>query len=226
VSDLVAKTQSSRTKKTMSEELAQRIFGTPGTMGLSVLALLGTLLLIAAWFDLHSRRIPNALVFPGAALAVVLHGVLPAGEGFLSSMPGGLGSGSALLGLSFGFLALLPLYLWCGMGAGDVKLAAMLGAFLGPLHIWPALLATVLAGGGLAVAIALRHSVFGQSLNYLQALFSGWLRPLGRLRPAQREHQNTSASRSSPALRLPYAVAVAIGGIGYLFYYTRLMDMR
>src|SRR5437762_8698439 len=78
--------------------------------------------LVACVFDLRSRRIPNVLTL-GAALVA-----------FIAS---GLAGGSSALGASLAGWALaaaiwLPCYLLGGMGAGDVKLMAAIGAWLAP----------------------------------------------------------------------------------------------
>src|SRR5690349_17759206 len=108
------------------------------------------LLLAAAWSDIRSRRIPNLLVFPGAIIGLLLHALL-------QQETGGLGILGSLAGLGTGLVLLLPLYLLRIMGAGDVKLMAMTGAFLGAQETVGALLCVLLAGGGLALAAALRH---------------------------------------------------------------------
>ena len=65
------------------------------------------------------------------------------------------GLGSAAGGWLVGCAAFLPFFLLGGMGAGDVKLMAALGAWVGPhTAIWVALYAG-LAGGPLAVMAAL-----------------------------------------------------------------------
>lgn len=93
--------------------------------------------------DLAEHRIPNALLLPALLVALGLH--LIAG-----GMPAAIHS---LGGFVVGFAFLLPLYLMGGMGAGDVKLLAVAGAFLGP---WGALIAgivTLIAGGVLALLL-------------------------------------------------------------------------
>jgi prepilin peptidase CpaA len=77
---------------------------------------------MAAW-DLKSRRIPNYLTFGGAL----------AGLGFQLGFHGLPGFLDGLAGLGLGFILLLGPYLMGGMGAGDVKASAALGAWLG-LH--------------------------------------------------------------------------------------------
>ncbi len=205
----------------MSPEFAQSLFGSPSVMSYSVLATLTVLLLAAAWSDLRQRRIPNAVVFPGALLALLLHTILPAGDGFLAPVPGGLGLGGALKGLAFGLLILLPFYRARGMGAGDVKLMAMVGAFLGPVQIWPVIFATLLAGGALAILMALRQRVFGRVFkNVYLMLFGGLLRLIRRaLRaatPATTESAPAGAEMSG--VQLPYGAAIAAGSLAYMLY--------
>jgi len=213
----------------MANELARRIFGSPDGTSLLLLAALCVLLLAAAWSDLRRRRIPNAVVFPGALLAVLLHALSPAGEGIPDVMAGGLGAWQSMLGMLYGLLALLPLYAARSMGAGDVKLMAMVGAFVGPQQIWSVLFATALAGGVLAVAVALRRGVLLQALDNVRRLFG---RLLARL-AAHRARRDAGARGAVPApassgagasstVRLPYAVAIAGGSIAYLLLRAHL----
>lgn len=204
----------------MPNELAQRILGMPGASALSVLVILAAFLSAAAWSDLRYQRIPNPLVFPGALLALVLHTVLPAGNGFLSDLPGGLGFLGALKGLALGLLAWLPFYLLGAMRAGDVKLLAMVGAFLGPTEIWWALFFTLLAGGALAFIVALRSAAVGAVLRNLRLMFMGLLYAIGTGKSrAESGHDFVSAAR------LPYGVAIATGSIASVLYRGRLFNM-
>lgn len=110
--------------------------------------LLALWLCAASWSDLRRRRIANALILSGWALACALHvWQLHTGRPSLA----GSSLGSPLWGGAVGGLMLLPLYLRSGMAAGDVKLMSMVGAFLGPsATVWAALFA-MLAGGLLAL---------------------------------------------------------------------------
>ena len=199
----------------MSYELAEAIFATPAAMGRYVLALIAGLLVAAAWVDVRQRRIPNVLVFSGTAIALLLHIVLPDGQGFVSTQPGGLGLSVALQGLFLGLLLMLPFHLWFGLGAGDVKLVAMLGAFLGPFQVWPVILASAVAGGGIVLLLIVAR---GQVATYLLARFEHRFPAagarLGQLAwPGSKDM--TNAQLKSPH-RLPYAVAISIGCLGYL----------
>jgi leader peptidase (prepilin peptidase)/N-methyltransferase len=99
----------------------------------------------AALIDLEHRIIPNRLTMLGAVLAIVLGTVLdPAGE------PERLIAGAA----AAGFLLLAALAYPGGMGMGDVKLAGVMGLFLGRA-VAPAMLIALLAGvlfGALVIA--------------------------------------------------------------------------
>jgi prepilin peptidase CpaA len=105
---------------------------------------------VGAVIDLRTRRIPNLLTLPAAAL------------GILFSMTGYAGQsvGSALLGLVLGAVFMLPGYMWGGTGAGDVKLMAAVGSLLGPSLVMRAFLASAVAGGVLAVAVAISRGQF------------------------------------------------------------------
>ena len=94
--------------------------------------------------DLQSRRIPNWLTFGAAAAALVFHTAAPTGGGLMFAAAGWL-VGALILFLPFALR---------GLGGGDVKLVAALGAWLGPANvIWLALYAGV-AGGVMAVVVA------------------------------------------------------------------------
>jgi len=152
-------------------------------------------LLTAAWCDARFGRIPNELVFAGVAIALVQNAVAPLhGGGFLWS----------LAGLGTGFALLLPFYLLRAMGAGDVKLMAMAGAFLGFPDALYAGLASFLAGGALSVFFMLKGGSLRTSLTNVLALLRGRLDGL-RL-----------GAGAASAGTLPYGVAIAAGTIGYL----------
>lgn len=115
------------------------------TAGLACLALW---LAAAVWTDLRQRRIPNALVLSGLVAAALaqwhqaLIGAPPSSLAF--PMP-------AVLGALIGGASLWPLYARGGMGAGDVKLMALVGAFVGPAGAVSAVLCALVAGGLQAV---------------------------------------------------------------------------
>lgn len=183
---------------------------TPNLMGLLALMPLAGLLLVIAWQDIRSHRIPNKLVLTGAVLGMLLNGLLPEGLGFNSVVPGGLGWLAALQGLGVGMAVLLPLYWLRAMGAGDVKLMAMVGAFLGPDEVLGALLATFVAGGVMALAVALRAKRIGHLLQNIKLMLLGGMVKMSAGQPPLMNDLPVSVGK------LPYAVAIAVGTFGYL----------
>lgn len=177
------------------------------------LFLLFALLGAAVWHDVRARRIPNAIVFPGALAAFALHALLPAGDGLVGAQVGGLGLLQSLGGWGLGLALLLPMYALRMMGAGDVKLLAMVGAFVGVDQILAVALVTLVAGGVLAL------------------VFAAWQRSLRRLvGNAWQMAMHTTASALTGNLvapvtppqaasgRLPYAVAIAVATVGCMLW--------
>jgi prepilin peptidase CpaA len=159
-------------------------------------AQIAALVLVAAACipDLRTRRIPNALTFGGAAAALAFHS-LEGGWTAAAWSVGGWAAGLALF---------LPMFLLRGMGAGDVKLLAAIGAWLGPGQVvWVALLTSV-TGGVLALVVGLAGGYLRTAGANIYALLMHWrvmgLRPLDRV---------TLAGSRGP--RLAYAVPIAIG---------------
>lgn len=171
---------------------------------------LALLLALAVWHDVRSHRIPNPLVVSGILLGVALNGLLP----LLAALPpghlGSLGWGSSLLGVAAGLAVLLPMYLLRALGAGDVKLMAMVGAFVGPEAVLGAAVATLVAGGVLALGAALRSQVVGLMLRNVRTLLTSSVVQLG----AGGSPQVPAVAQS--AGKLPYAVAIAAGTACYL----------
>lgn len=102
------------------------------------LTLTCTLFLLIAIIDLKYRLVPNILVYPAMAIALLFHSI-PPGRDTLIALLGGV------VGLSpFLLVALLKPG---SMGGGDVKLAALIGLIVGfPQVLW-ALTVGILAGG-------------------------------------------------------------------------------
>ncbi len=153
------------------------------------------LLLLASAFDLARRRIPNRLLAAGLLAALALH--------LASGHPAALLS-TFLAGFALGLLMFLPLYLMGGMAAGDVKLMATVGAFVGPALVFQSSLATYCVGGLLALAIVLARGHGRAALANVGALLQPLLLRFGVV-PLVRERPATSVGG------MPYAVAIALG---------------
>jgi prepilin peptidase CpaA len=154
-------------------------------------------LLLASAFDLRRRRIPNRLLAGALIGALILHLASGAAASALLT--------TFLAGFAVGMLMFLPLYLLGGMAAGDVKLMATVGAFLGPSLVFQASLATYICGGVLALVIVLVRR------RARHALFNAWalLQPL-----LLRAYRIRAAGDGAPAQSvggMPYALAITGG---------------
>ena len=175
-------------------------------LGLTALALL---VLAAVVFDLRQRRIPNTLVLLalGAGFLINLIGpqIVLSGSGLITPYPGALGLKGALLGALTGLVVFLPFYLLRAMGAGDVKLMAGIGSFIGPAAAIDVALFILVTGGVMA---AVRMVWVRKTQLVLSNVFTA----LSQLVPG-------TAAQFDPATqsadRMPYALAMAGGLLGY-----------
>jgi prepilin peptidase CpaA len=141
---------------------------------------------VATFTDLRSRRIPNWLVIPFLPLGIAISGWFHGWQGVVQSLEGaGLGI------LIFGIL-----YWKFGMGAGDVKLCAAIGAWIGPSQFLIAVVLTALAGGLVILLWAMARVI---------------LRLLGRRARGQ------ASFSSLMETKMPYAPAIAIGTLMSFF---------
>ena len=111
---------------------------------LLVAPLIGAVWLALA-LDLWCRRVPNIVTFTVMAMGISLQTITGAGNGLLT----------AVAGVGVGLMIFLPGYILGGTGAGDVKLSAAIGAFLGPYWILVAGILSILVGSLIAAAFAL-----------------------------------------------------------------------
>lgn len=116
---------------------------------------------IGVFTDTRYGLIPNKLTLTALALGLALHAVLGGWAGFIFAAQG------VALGLG---LFLIP-FLIGGMGAGDVKLLAALGAFIGPSHIFVTFLFSVFLGGVMGLVVLIR--TFGLRETFV-TLFHSW----------------------------------------------------
>lgn len=162
-------------------------------MGFFELAAIATATLGCAT-DLLWRRIPNSLTFGAAGAALVSHFMQGGAQDVLMSAAGW---GTAVL-------VFLPFFALGGMGGGDIKLLASLGAWMGPgAALWIAIW-TSLSGGVMALAMALSTGYLTHAFLNLSMLAGYWRHVGFQPHPAL-------TLESAEAPRLPYAVPIAIG---------------
>jgi prepilin peptidase CpaA len=166
------------------------------------------LLIAAVECDLRTRRIPNALIGVGISLGLFFQAIAPAGSGLFAIHGAALGLGPAVMGGVVGLSLFLPMYALRAMGAGDIKLLAMVGVWLGASGVAWAALWTLLAGGAMALTVALVTGVLRQVMFNVRILFAAW---------ARRGHPAHEAHAAPLTGRLPYAVAIAFGTTAELF---------
>ncbi len=185
---------------------------TPRLMGLLALLPLGVLMLLAARQDLSSNRIPNRIVLIGVVLGVVLNGVLPEGWGFNSQIPGALGWWASLKGLAVGMGVFLPIYWLRAMGAGDVKMMGMVGAFLGPDDVLGAILSIFVVGGVMALLVVMWSKQLKPMLQNVKLILYGSAVKLSAGEAPLMNDLPVSVGK------LPYAVAITLGTFTYLIW--------
>lgn len=165
------------------------------------LAIALLLLATAVVFDVKSHRIPNWLVFSGALVGLAYHALSSHGMGVMAS----------LQGLAVGLVAFMPFYLLRAMGAGDVKLMAMVGAYLGPASAFGAVLTVFIAGGVLAMAAAVRNNALPRLHENLRFIMADMSMKMMAGGAAQVDAIPVSAGK------LPYAIAIAAGTAMHIF---------
>lgn len=179
----------------------QQHFASGELLPISIQLLLLLAVVIGGAFDLRSRRIPNWVTVPAAALGLLLNLGL-------SGVPG-LTSG--LLGLGLAFLIYFPLFLLRGMGAGDVKLMGAVGAIVGPGHCLWLIVIGVLISAAAGLIVVISKGRLARTLTNVGRMVSELIhfRP-----PYAREEYFDVAAKG--AITMPHGTAVAVGTILYL----------
>lgn len=167
------------------------------------LALLCVLLVAASIYDYRTYKIPNWLTAGGIVFALIYSAVMPSHH--KPSFPWAVG------GMVVGFLALLPCYVLRIMGAGDVKLMAMVGAFLGVTDTLHAIIYSFIAGGVAALLFAFHNQALSRMFinlkNMTQMLM---LSAMGGFKPDMQIQSSRSVGT------LAYGVCIGVGTLAYL----------
>ena len=166
-------------------------------------AILFALLVMASVCDYRTYKIPNWLTAGGIVFALIYNTAVPFSRdhGFLW----------ALGGLLVGFLVMLPFYALRIMGAGDVKLMTMVGAFLGVTETLHAVIYSLLAGGIAALLFAFHtHALtrmLGNVKNMTQMMM---LSAIGGFKPDIRIQPDQSVGK------LAFGICISVGTITYV----------
>ena len=160
-------------------------------------------LIVAAWIDGKELRVPNWITFP-----MVISGLI-----YTTAVGGWGGLGFGLWGMTVGLLTLLPLYAVGGMGAGDVKLMAGIGAWLGATVTWYAFCVSVVVGAIMAVIMVLWRGSWEKHYNNFLMIISEFI----TIKKPE-ELYKIAAERKPQMLLLPYGIPICIGSIAYFFY--------
>lgn len=118
----------------------------------------------ACVWDLRTQRIPNALTLSAAVAAIVFH----------AATAGWSGVGFSVSGWLVGTLVFFPFFAVRGMGAGDVKLLAAFGAWLGPFDVLYVAVATAIIGALFALALIIARHRTQKTITHMSAMLSSW----------------------------------------------------
>jgi prepilin peptidase CpaA len=154
----------------------------------------------AAVLDVWKFKVSNAVTVPLLVSGLLYHGLAGGPSEFAGSM----------LGMVFGFGILIGFYILGGMGAGDVKLLAAVGAWLGMPHTFYVFIASSLATGVYALVLVLASGRLGETWVSLQLLWHR-LAVIGRHLGAD-DRVEAEVNRADRRRRLiPFAAMVALG---------------
>jgi prepilin peptidase CpaA len=160
------------------------------------------MMLLAAWFDVRVRRVPNALTISGFGVAIALRLMAGPGAGI-----------DGVTGALLAFVLCLPFFVLGVLGGGDAKLLMALGAFMGPRDLLVAMLLIASIGGIIGAVDALRRGILLPVLYNCGDILKHWA-TLGR-RGSNRSLATTGA------LAIPYGVAIALGSLFWWFAQVR-----
>lgn len=163
--------------------------------------LVALLVLVAGIYDIRFRRIPNWLVLPAIPLGLALNAFLYSWRGLQESA----------LGFGLAVLIYMPLYALRGMGAGDVKLAAALGAFVGWRNWLLIFLLAGAVGGVLALVLMVMHRRFRKTLRNTAYII--W--EMMRLRAPHLRSEELDVG-SPRAYTLPHGAVIALATLTLL----------
>lgn len=160
-------------------------------------------LVVAAVIDGIKLKVPNWLTFP-----MIISGWVYSAA--FAESAGWEGLAWSLVGTAVGLGLLLPAYAIGGMGAGDVKLMAGVGAWVGAATTFYAFCVSALVGGVIAVLMVLCRRGWAKHQGQFWAI---WYEIVSIRDPEKLAA--IAAERKPRMLLLPYGIPMAIGTIAY-----------
>jgi prepilin peptidase CpaA len=173
----------------------------PLTAEMWPLAVLGVVVVVSAVIDVRTGRVPNAVTYPAIAVGLITHTLL----GGLRGYGAGMGLYASAVGLAVGFLPLLAVWLAGGIGGGDTKLMAAVGALTGWRFALSALFYGLIAALVLAVIVMLRKRIVRRTLRRVFRFVVLLVTPSKPADPAAGESE-----------KVPFALALCIGAAAAL----------
>jgi len=149
------------------------------------------LLVISAYTDLRKRKILNFITFPAIVIGLILNLIFGGWDGLLNGC----------LGFLIGFTVFFLLYVFGGMGGGDVKLMGAIGAIKGFPFIIDAMFLSIFCGGILAVIVIIRKGAVWISLKRIFRLIVTILIP----------GLKTEHVKKEDTYKIPYGFCIALG---------------
>jgi prepilin peptidase CpaA len=170
--------------------------------------LVSAVLVVAAVIDGWKLKVPNWLTFP-----LIIGGWIYSTVAF-----GWAGLGWSLVGTAVGLALLLPAYAIGGMGAGDVKLLAGVGAWVWGSVTFFAFCFSAIVGGAIALVMILARPNWRSHLHQ----FGGICAEILVIRDPN-QLSAIAAERKSSMLLLPYGIPIALGTITYFIWTGMLL---
>jgi prepilin peptidase CpaA len=168
-------------------------------------------LVVAAVIDGLQLKVPNWITFP-----MIISGWIYSAT--LSPFAGWEGLIYSLIGTAVGLALLLPAYAIGGMGAGDVKLLAGVGAWVWGTVTLYAFAVSAVVGGVIALLMVLARKSWHKHHNQFWMI---WNEVLTVKNPEQLSA--IAAQRKPSMLLLPYGIPIAIGSIAYFAWAGMLL---
>ncbi|WP_279615873.1 A24 family peptidase [Paenibacillus pectinilyticus] len=158
---------------------------------------------LAFVYDMRFARLPNKLTMFGVLAGLLFHAVNEGWSGLVV----------AIIGALTGFLVVLILYLLGGLGAGDVKLFAAIGAMMGVLFVLQTLMYAILCAGFIGLIILLWKSQMKVTSHKLVR----WLFTI----VVQHNLETLVEIKDQKNIKFPFMYAV-VPGVAITWYYSLL----